>query len=215
MNDKARERYEKELLRLDSLSIYEKKYFAEGYTHIGGMDEAGRGPLAGPVAAAAVILPPDCKIPYINDSKKLSEKKRNELEIIIKEQAVAYSVAMVDNQTIDKINILQATYEAMRQAVAALSVQPDFLLVDFAQPTGIAVPLLPIVKGDSKSISIAAASILAKVARDKLMLVYDEIYPEYGFARHKGYGTAIHMAAIREYGPTPIHRSSFLTSVWK
>lgn len=215
MNDKARERHEKELLRLDSLSIYEKKYFAEGYTHIGGMDEAGRGPLAGPVAAAAVILPHDCKIPYINDSKKLSEKKRNELEIIIKEQAVAYSVAMVDNQTIDKINILQATYEAMRQAVAALSVQPDFLLVDFAQPTGITIPLLPIVKGDSKSISIAAASILAKVARDKLMLVYDEIYPEYGFAQHKGYGTAIHMAAIQEHGPTPIHRSSFLTGVWK
>lgn len=170
----------------------------------------GRGPLAGPVAAAAVILPKDCRILYINDSKQLSEKKREELYTEITKQAVAYAVGFASPERIDEINILQATYEAMREAVGKLNPQPDLLLNDAVKIPGIAIPQVPIVKGDAKSISIGAASIVAKVTRDRLMAEYDSIFPEYDFAGNKGYGSAGHIEALRKYGPSPIHRRSFL-----
>ena len=177
-----------------------------------GIDEAGRGPLAGPVVAGAVILPKDCKILYINDSKKLSEKKREELYAVIMEQAAATGIGMASPQRIDEINILQATYEAMRQAIQNLSVTPDILLNDAVTIPQVEIPQVPIIKGDEKSISIGAASIIAKVTRDRLMVEYDKIMPEYGFARNKGYGSKEHLEAIRAYGPSPIHRQSFITS---
>ena len=189
---KRMEKYEDELLRTENLKKYEKQY--KDYGYICGIDEVGRGPLAGPVVAGAVILPKGKRILYVNDSKKLSEKKRDELFDVIKEEALSYGIGIVSPERIDEINILQATYEAMHEAVNKLSVKPDILLI----------------KGDAKSLSIASASILAKVTRDRLMTEYDSLYPEYGFARHKGYGTKVHIEAIKEYGPCPIHRRTFI-----
>lgn len=205
------ERLEKELARLEAMKEYEREY--DGCSLICGVDEAGRGPLAGPVAAGAVILPKDCTILYLNDSKKLSEKRREELFLEIREKAVSYSVGIVGPERIDEINILQATYEAMRQAVSGLGAVPDLLLNDAVTIPELAIPQVPIIKGDAKSVSIAAASILAKVTRDHLMEEYDRQFPQYGFAKHKGYGTAAHVAAIREFGPCPIHRRSFLKNI--
>ena len=202
------ERLEKELERLETMRSFEREY--EACTAICGSDEAGRGPLAGPVAAAAVILPKDCVILYLNDSKKLSPARRDALFDEIMEKAVAYHVGIVSPERIDEINILQATYEAMRKAVAGLSVTPDLLLNDAVTIPEIGIRQVPIVKGDAKSVSIAAASILAKVTRDRMMEEYDAMWPEYGFAKHKGYGTAQHIAALKEYGPCPIHRRSFI-----
>lgn len=203
--------YGKELQRIEEMKRYEKEYGA--YSYICGIDEAGRGPLAGPVVAGAVILPKDCSILYLNDSKKLSEKKREELFDEIMETAVAVGTGYSTPARIDEINILQATYEAMREAVKGLTPQPDLLLNDAVTIPGLSVSQVPIIKGDAKSISIAAASIVAKVTRDRLMVRYDEIYPEYGFASHKGYGSSMHMEAIRKYGPTPIHRKSFIKNI--
>ena len=205
------ERLEKELARLEAMKEFEREY--DVCSLICGVDEAGRGPLAGPVAAGAVILPKDCTILYLNDSKKLSEKRREELFWEIREKAVSYSVGIVGPERIDEINILQATYEAMRQAVSGLGVVPDLLLNDAVTIPELAIPQVPIIKGDAKSVSIAAASILAKVTRDHRMEEYDRQFPQYGFAKHKGYGTAAHVAAIREFGPCPIHRRSFLKNI--
>ena len=202
------EKLEKELARLEAMREYEDTYDACAY--ICGIDEAGRGPLAGPVVAAAAVLPKDCQIFYLNDSKKLSEKKRDFLFDEIKEKAVAYGIGIVSPQVIDEINILQATYEAMRAAISQLNVIPEILLNDAVTIPGVDIMQVPIVKGDAKSVSIAAASILAKVTRDRMMMEYDQIYPEYGFAKHKGYGTAAHIAALKEYGPCPIHRRTFI-----
>ena len=202
------EKLEKELARLEAMREYEDTYDACAY--ICGIDEAGRGPLAGPVVAAAAVLPKDCQIFYLNDSKKLSEKKRDLLFDEIKEKAVAYGIGIVSPQVIDEINILQATYEAMRQAISQLNVIPEILLNDAVTIPGVDIMQVPIVKGDAKSVSIAAASILAKVTRERMMMEYDQIYPEYGFAKHKGYGTAAHIAALKEYGPCPIHRRTFI-----
>ena len=198
------EKLEAERARLALMREYEDTYAA--CTAICGIDEAGRGPLAGPVVAGAAILPVDCEILFLNDSKKLSEKRREALFTEIKEKAVAWSVGIVGPDLIDEINILQATYEAMRQAIAGLSVQPDLLLNDAVTIPRVEINQVPIIKGDAKSVSIAAASILAKVTRDHMMVEYDTLFPEYGFAKHKGYGTAAHIAALKEYGPTPIHR---------
>ena len=202
------ERLEKELARLEAMTEYEKEYGSSAF--ICGIDEAGRGPLAGPVAAGAVILPKDCRILYLNDSKKLSEKRREELFEEIKEMAVAWSVGIATPARIDEINILQATYEAMREAVGQLTVKPDVLLNDAVTIPDLDILQVPIIKGDAKSLSIAAASILAKVTRDHMMAGYEEMFPGYGFAKHKGYGTAAHIAAIRELGPCPIHRRTFI-----
>ena len=205
------ERFELEKIRTENMLAFEKEYSM--YAHICGIDEAGRGPLAGPVAAGAVILPREERIYGLNDSKKLSEKKREELFSQIQEHAAAWAVAMVGEDVIDRINILQATYEAMRQAVSRLGIQPDLLLNDAVTIPGIEIRQIPIIKGDAKSASIAAASICAKVSRDRLMYEYDARWPEYGFARHKGYGTRQHMDAIREYGPCPIHRMTFIKNI--
>ena len=180
------------------------------YSYICGIDEAGRGPLAGPVVAGAVILPKDCRILYINDSKKLSEKRRNELFDIIKEEAVTYGIGIIDAARIDEINILQATYEAMRSAINNLNPSPDILLNDAVTIPKVDIKQVPIIKGDAKSISIGAASIIAKVTRDAMMVEYDKIYPEYDFASNKGYGSAKHIEALKKYGPCPIHRRSFI-----
>lgn len=188
----------------------EQEYFSDGYKLICGVDEAGRGPLAGPVCAAAVILPPNVDIPGLNDSKKLSDKKRRELFPVIKEKAVAYAIAFVDHQTIDDINILQATLLAMEQAIAQLSVKPEFALIDGNRDKDFGVPCKTVVHGDSLSASIAAASVLAKVSRDDMMLAYAEEYPQYGFDVHKGYGTKAHYEALSTYGACPIHRMTFL-----
>ena len=198
----------KEEERIEAMKSFEREY--KECTYICGIDEAGRGPLAGPVVAGAVILPKDCKLLYINDSKKLSEKKREELYEQIMEVAVGASVGIVNSNTIDEINILQATYEAMRIALVKLPVLPDILLNDAVTIPKVDVKQVPIIKGDSKSISIAAASIIAKVTRDRMMRVYDEIYPEYGFAKNKGYGTASHIEAIGKVGLSPIHRHTFV-----
>ena len=202
------EALEAEKKRIWQLSSFERDYASCGY--VCGIDEVGRGPLAGPVVASAVILPENCDILYINDSKKLSEKKREELYDIIMEKAVAVGIGMVSPARIDEINILQATYEAMREAIQNLSVTPDILLNDAVTIPGVSIRQIPIIKGDAKSISIGAASIIAKVTRDRLMLEYDKIMPEYGFASNKGYGAAAHIQALKEYGPTPIHRRSFI-----
>lgn len=192
---------------------YEKQAMAEGYNIVCGVDEAGRGPLCGPVCAAAVILPTDCEIEGINDSKKLSEKKRDMLYDVIIEKALAYSVVMVDAKTIDEINILQATFRAMREAVEGLSVKADIALIDGNQKPGLSIEERTLVKGDAKSISIAAASILAKVTRDRYCLEMDEKYPEYQFAKHKGYGTKLHYEMIAEHGICPEHRKTFLKKI--
>ena len=197
---------------MSELWKHEHAALAEGYSLICGVDEAGRGPLAGPVCAAAVILPVDLEIEGLNDSKKLSDARRRALYDVIVEQAVAYGIAMVDEKTIDEINILQATFLAMRRAVEQLAVTPALALVDGnREPDFGEIPVHTIVKGDSLSANIAAASILAKVTRDRFMEEQDALYPEYGFAKHKGYPTAEHMAKVREIGPCPEHRRSFLS----
>lgn len=199
--------------RYDLLNQYEIQARQAGYRAIAGVDEAGRGPLAGPVAAAAVILDPARPILGLNDSKKLSEAKREKLYDQIREQALAWSVVLVDAAEIDRINILQATKQAMRQAISGLSVQPDLHLIDAVALDQVLGTVWPIIKGDAKSNSIAAASILAKVTRDRLMHELDSRYPGYGFAQHKGYGTAQHYSAIRQLGLTPIHRLTFLKNL--
>ncbi len=209
--ERARKREEKlkaEMARIDALKEYERKYESEGY--VCGIDEVGRGPLAGPVVACACILPKDCNILYINDSKKLSKKKREELYDIIMKEAVAVGIGYNSPERIDEINILQATFEAMREAISKLSVTPDILLNDAVTIPGVDIKQVPIIKGDAKSISIGAASIVAKVTRDRLMEDYDKLFPEYGFASNMGYGTAVHIKAIKEIGPCPIHRRSFI-----
>lgn len=194
----------------------EKSLIAQGKNYICGVDEAGRGPLAGPVCAAAVILPEDCVIEGLNDSKKLSEKKRETLYDIIIEKAISYSIAFGTLEEIEEYNILEATYIAMNRAIDGLDIKPDHALIDGNRvPKGIKVPCDTVVKGDSKSFSIAAASILAKVTRDRLLLQYDELYPEYNFKKHKGYGTKEHYEAINKYGVCKIHRLSFLKNVIK
>lgn len=205
---KQEEKLKKELERLEAMCVYEKEYAAWGA--ICGIDEAGRGPLAGPVVAGAVILSKDEKILYVNDSKKLSEKKREMLYDEIMDRALAVGVGIVGPERIDEINILQATYEAMRMAVAQLKVQPDILLNDAVTIPDLKVHQVPIVKGDAKSVSIAAASIIAKVTRDRLMREYGQVFPEYEFASNKGYGTKSHIEALKTYGPTPIHRRTFI-----
>lgn len=199
---------EKEKERIAALWRYEKEYEAFGY--VCGIDEVGRGPLAGPVVAGAVILPKDCDILYINDSKKLSEKKREELYDVIMEKAVAVGLGYASVERIDEINILQATYEAMREAIRNLAVSPDILLNDAVTIPEVVMKQVPIIKGDAKSISIGAASIVAKVTRDRLMVEYDKVFPGYGFASNKGYGSSEHIKALKQYGPTPIHRRSFI-----
>ncbi|MBO5206826.1 MAG: ribonuclease HII [Clostridia bacterium] len=189
---------------------YENIKYAAGYTAVCGCDEAGRGPLCGPVVAAAVILPRDIDIPGLNDSKKLTEKKREALFEVIKEKAIAYAVAEASPEEIDEINILNASMLAMRRAVEALSVPADFALIDGNCSRGFSIPTETVVKGDSLSMSIAAASILAKVTRDRGCAELDRLYPEYGIAKHKGYPTKDHMDAVRAYGPSPIHRKTFL-----
>ena len=205
---KKLDKYRAELARIETMKEYERK-FAE-YEFICGIEEVGRGPLAGPVVAGAVILPKDSSILYFNDSKKLSETKREELYDIIMKEAVSVGLGSVDNERIDEINILQATYEAMRQAIGKLDPQPKILLNDAVTIPEVTIKQVPIIKGDAKSISIAAASIVAKVTRDRLMVEYDREYPEYGFASNKGYGSSGHIEAIKKYGPTPIHRRSFI-----
>lgn len=200
--------YEQEIARTENMKFYEKEY--SDYEWICGIDEVGRGPLAGPVVAGAVILPKDCHILYLNDSKQLSEKKREELYEIIMDQAVATGLGFVSPERIDEINILQATYEAMRQAIDQLQVKPDLLLNDAVTIPKVPIQQVPIIKGDAKSVSIAAASIIAKVTRDRLMVQYDEVFPGYGFASNKGYGAKAHIEAIRKLGPTPIHRKTFI-----
>lgn len=194
--------------RTEAMKCYERQYEHVGW--ICGIDEVGRGPLAGPVVAGAVILPKDCHILYINDSKKLSAGKREELYEIIMKEAVAVGIGMASPARIDEINILQATYEAMREAVSQLSVKPQLLLNDAVTIPQIEIPQVPIIKGDAKSISIAAASIVAKVTRDRLMEAYEKVLPGYGFADNKGYGSKEHIQALKELGPTPIHRASFI-----
>ena len=205
---KQEEKPLKEKERIEQMKFYEKKYDHVGY--ICGIDEVGRGPLAGPVVAGAVILPEDCQILYLNDSKKLSEKKREELYEIIMEQAVAVGIGYASHTRIDEINILQATYEAMREAISKLSVRPQILLNDAVTIPMVEIPQVPIIKGDAKSVSIAAASIVAKVTRDRLMVKYSELMPEYGFASNKGYGSQEHIEALKKYGPSPIHRKTFI-----
>ena len=205
---KQEEKLKKELERLEAMCVYEKEYAAWGA--ICGIDEAGRGPLAGPVVAGAVILPKDEKILYVNDSKKLSEKKREMLYDEIMSRALAVGVGVVGPERIDEINILQATYEAMRMAVAQLTVPPDILLNDAVTIPDLPIRQVPIVKGDAKSVSIAAASIIAKVTRDRLMREYDQIFPEYDFASNKGYGTRSHIEALKALGPAPVHRRTFI-----
>ena len=202
------EKEEKEDARLYEMLSYERMYGKEGL--ICGVDEAGRGPLAGPVVAGAVILPNGCRIRYLNDSKQLSEKMRERLYDEIMEKAVAVGVGMASPARIDKINILQATYEAMRQAITELGKEPDILLNDAVTIPDVKIRQIPIIKGDAKSLSIAAASVVAKVTRDRLMIAYDKEMPEYGFAGHKGYGSQAHIQAIKTYGPSPIHRLSFI-----
>lgn len=199
--------------QIDLWSI-EQSCFDQGIKLICGVDEAGRGPLAGPVCAAAVILPPNIEIPGLNDSKKLSDKKRRELFPIIKEAAVAYGIGLVDNREIDEINILQATFMAMEQAIKQLSVKPELALIDGNREKDFGVEVRTVVHGDSLSASIAAASVLAKVTRDDIMLEMAEKYPQYGFDVHKGYGTKAHYAALAEHGPCPIHRMTFLKKLY-
>ena len=188
----------------------EDELFANGIAVICGVDEAGRGPLAGPVCAAAVILPPHLEIPGLDDSKKLSDKRRRELFPIIKEQAIAYGIGLASHEEIDEINILQATFLAMKRALAQLEGKADFALIDGNRETDFGIPVQTVVKGDSRSANIAAASVLAKVTRDDIMEAMAEEYPQYGFEIHKGYGTKAHYAALTAHGPSPIHRMSFL-----
>ncbi len=210
---KRQAKLEKERERIEALCEFEKEY--DYCKYICGIDEVGRGPLAGPVVAGAVVLPKGCRILYINDSKKLSEKKRNELYEVISGEAVSVGIGIASPERIDEINILQATYEAMRMAISKLSVVPDILLNDAVTIPQVDIRQVPIIKGDAKSITIGAASIMAKVTRDAMMTDYDSIYPEYGFARNKGYGTKEHIAALKEFGPSPIHRHTFIKNFVK
>ena len=206
---KKMDAFEKEKVRIYKMEEFERQNEEKGY--ICGIDEVGRGPLAGPVVAGAVILPPNCDILYLNDSKQLSEKKREELYDIIMEKAIAVGIGAATPARIDEINILQADYEAMAQAVGKLTVKPDVLLIDAVHiPQLEAYEQISIIKGDAKSVSIAAASIVAKVTRDRLMKELDAQYPAYGFAQNKGYGSAEHIAALKKYGPCPLHRRSFI-----
>lgn len=206
---KKMDAFEKEKVRIYEMEEFERQNEEKGY--ICGIDEVGRGPLAGPVVAGAVILPPNCDILYLNDSKQLSEKKREELYDIIMEKAIAVGIGAATPARIDEINILQADYEAMAQAVGKLTVKPDVLLIDAVHiPQLEAYEQISIIKGDAKSVSIAAASIVAKVTRDRLMKELDAQYPAYGFAQNKGYGSAEHIAALKKYGPCPLHRRSFI-----
>lgn len=207
--EKAAKKLEAEMERTQKLLEYERRFAEKG--RIAGIDEVGRGPLAGPVVACAVILPTDHPILYLNDSKRLSAKKRDELYETITSEAVSWALGMESHEVIDDINILQATYSAMRKAIEQLDPKAEFLLIDAVTIPRVTIPQCPIVHGDGLSASIAAASIVAKVTRDRLMDDYDRIYPEYGFARNKGYGTAEHIAAIKRCGPCPIHRRSFIS----
>ncbi len=205
---KQQEKLAAELDRLENMKLYEKKYESCGL--ICGIDEAGRGPLAGPVVAGAVILPRDCQILYLNDSKKLTARRRELLYEEIIEKALAVGTGVVSHARIDEINILQATYEAMRQAIEKLGMAPDILLNDAVTIPEVTLKQVPIIKGDAKSVSIAAASVIAKVTRDRMMVEMDQKYPGYGFASNKGYGSAAHIASIREMGPCEIHRKTFI-----
>ena len=205
---RRQEKLKAERERLEGMRVYERRYRERGT--LCGIDEVGRGPLAGPVVAGAEILPEDCEILYLNDSKKLSEKKRELLYDEIMEKAIAVGIGAVSPERIDEINILQATYEAMRIAISRLSVRPDLLLNDAVTIPQVDIPQVPIIKGDAKSVSIAAASIIAKVTRDRMMVQYEDLYPGYEFASNKGYGSARHIAALKEIGPCPIHRRSFI-----
>lgn len=207
---KKYEKYQQELARLEEILTYERGLWEAGYDLVAGIDEVGRGPLAGPVVAAAVILPKECKIEGVNDSKKLSAKKREELYDIILEKAVSYGIGVVSNERIDEINILQATYEAMREALSQLKPKAEYILADAVTIPMVSTPQRGIVKGDAKSMSIGAASIVAKVYRDRMMEAYEEVYPGYGFASNKGYGAAEHIEGIRKQGITPIHRRTFV-----
>ena len=205
---------EKEEQRLNELKDIDKSYFKEGYNYICGIDEAGRGPLAGPVVVAAVIMPKDSMIEGVNDSKKVSEKKREKLYELIIEEAISYSVGIVDQNEIDRINILNATKAGLTEAVRTLKVKPELILVDaLTNIDTCGVPYQSIIKGDAKSYSIAAASIIAKVTRDRIMREWDKVYPQYGFEKHKGYGTAAHISAIKENGLCPLHRLSFVKNI--
>ena len=205
---KQQERLEKEIARTKAMSTFEEEY--KDYPYICGIDEVGRGPLAGPVVAGAVILPKDDMILYLNDSKKLSEKKREMLYDEIMNRAVATGIGMASPARIDEINILQATYEAMREAISKLVVKPDLLLNDAVTIPEVEIRQIPIIKGDAKSVSIAAASIVAKVTRDRLMAEYDGVIPGYDFAKNKGYGTKAHIEALKSQGASPIHRRTFI-----
>lgn len=205
---KKYEAYQAELARSYQMFAYERNNADKHF--ICGIDEVGRGPLAGPVVAAAVVLPKDCDILYLNDSKQLTAKKREQLYDEIMEKAVAVGIGMANQDVIDEINILNADYEAMKQAISKLSVTPDLLLNDAVTIPNITIPQVPIIKGDTLSASIAAASIIAKVTRDHMMEEYDKIYPQYGFASNKGYGSQVHIAAIKKFGPCPIHRRTFI-----
>ena len=205
---------EKEEQRLNELKEIDKSYFKEGYNYICGIDEAGRGPLAGPVVVAAVIMPKDTMIEGVNDSKKVSEKKREKLYELIIEEAISYSVGIVDQNEIYRINILNATKAGLTEAVRTLKVKPELILVDaLTNIDTCGVPYQSIIKGDAKSYSIAAASIIAKVTRDRIMREWDKVYPQYGFEKHKGYGTAAHISAIKENGLCPLHRLSFVKNI--
>ena len=208
---KQEEKLSAERKRMEAMREFERQY--AHCTYICGIDEAGRGPLAGPVVAAAGILPKDCEILYLNDSKKLSPKRREALYDEILEKAVAAGIGLVEASRIDEINILQATYEAMRLAVGKLGIVPEVLLNDAVTIPELDLEQVPIIKGDARSVSIAAASILAKVTRDRLMTEYDNMYPQYGFAVHKGYGTAAHIEALKTYGPCPVHRNTFIKGI--
>lgn len=208
---KKQQKLEAEIERIQGMLVYEREYGPQGI--LCGIDEVGRGPLAGPVVAGAVILPKDCQILYLNDSKKLTARRRELLYDEIMEKAVAVGIGVVSQEVIDDINILQATYEAMRQAVGKLSVCPDILLNDAVTIPGLLQKQVPIIKGDAKSLSIAAASVIAKVTRDRMMEAMDAKYPEYGFASNKGYGSKAHMDALREYGPCPLHRRTFIRNI--
>lgn len=205
--------YEQETARQEKMKETERRLNSEGYRFIAGVDEAGRGPLAGPVYAAAVILPEDVRLDGINDSKKLSPKKREELFEEITKKAISYAVFSVDEKKIDEINILRATHMAMNGAVSTLLQKPDFVIIDGNSISGMDIPHETLIKGDAKSISVAAASILAKVSRDRYITKMAEAYPEYGFEKHKGYGTKEHIDAILKYGASPIHRKTFLKNI--
>lgn len=207
---------EKELLRLQEIKKIEEEWYNKGKEYICGIDEAGRGPLAGPVVVASVIMPKDSMIEGVNDSKKVSEKKREKLYDIIINEAISYSVAIIDEKEIDRINILNATKMGLTNSIKELKVKPDIILVDaLTNIDTCGIPFESIIKGDAKSYSIAAASIIAKVTRDRIMRQWDEVYPQYGFAKHKGYGTSMHISAIKENGLCPLHRLSFVKNIIK